>query len=267
MHQSTAPIAALGLICCSAGADFIGWTSSVRSVAGGRMVNVFAVTNSAGDRLVSVYGGRPASPGQVATNAPGGFLQGAAAQGAFQPVASQTWNDLDSFLTIGGAYDAPSDSWLVNGSTLGDPGWQFSAPGLGMSDGFSTLPTAPSGPWNPWLHSIPTGAGWYAVGSGAAALSLSPIASVRQGYALVGGVNLGASSTAAANGSFGMLVAQLFVADLEQSRIDWRMGATIRRANGTAQQGEFAFTIGHVPSPGAAAILLLGGLTHRRRRA
>jgi hypothetical protein len=62
------------------------------------------------------------------------------------------------------------------------------------------------------------------------------------------------------------MVAQLFVADLQQSVIHWNMGATIRRVNGTSQQGEYAFMMPLVPGPvGIAVFLGLLGPGRRRR--
>lgn len=265
MRHALIPGIVTSLVTISANADFLGWTSTVREVEGGVLVDVFAVTNSAGDRLVSVYGGRPSRPGTITTTASGGFLQAAGLQGAFKPGANQTWNDLDSFLTIGGGFDSGSASWTPDATTLGDPGWLFTASDGSAMDGFSTLPSTP-GATNPWLNQIPAGAGWYATGPGSIARNLGSISLIRLGYSMIGGVRYGASSAAAAAGSYGMLVAQLFVADLEHSAIDWNMGATIRRSNGTAQQGEFAFTITQAPAPGAAPLLLaLAGCRRRRR--
>lgn len=248
----------------AAGADFIGWTSSARSVSGGVLVNVFAVTNSATDRLVSVYGGGVANPGFITTSSPGGFLQGFGSQGAFRPDGVQSWEAADSFLTIGGGLDPSTGTWTADPSTVGDPGWLFAASDGSFLDGFSTL-SSPPGVVNPWTSAVPSQAGWYTVGAGASAQSLASIAGIRLPFEVAGGVRQGSSSAAAAAGSYGFLVAQLFVADLQESVIEWNMGATIRRSNGTAQQGEFAFTITQVPAPAGVAVLI-GFLCSRRRR-
>jgi hypothetical protein len=60
-----------------------------------------------------------------------------------------------------------------------------------------------------------------------------------------------------------MMVAQLYVAQLN---LDWKMGATIGRADGSASQGTFTLQI--VPAPGALALLGVAGLVSgpRRRR-
>ena len=269
MKTTAAPIIiTAAAFACSASADFIGWTATHRAASGGTIVNVFAVTTSANDRLVNVYGGRPSNPGFITTDAPGGFLQGAGAQGAFRPDGSQSWDAPDSFLTIGGGFDASTGAWTANGATLGDPGWLYAESDGSMSDGFGTLPSSPATA-NPWTNAIPSGAGWYALGTGAVARSLASLSANRLPHEQAGGVRYGASSAAAAAGSFGMLVAQLFVAELHQSKIVWNMGATIRRANGTVQQGEFAFTITQVPAPGVAALVACAGAwpaARRRRR-
>ena len=138
---ATTAAAALG---ACAVADFIGWTATHRATSGGTIVNVFAVTTSANDRLVNVYGGRPSNPGFITTDAPGGLLQGAGAQGAFRPDGGQSWDIPDSFLTIGGGFDASTGAWTANGATLGDPGWLYAESDGSMSDGFGTLPSSPA---------------------------------------------------------------------------------------------------------------------------
>jgi hypothetical protein len=113
---------------------------------------------------------------------------------------------------------------------------------------------------------VPSQAGWYTVGAGASAQSLSPLSSIMMPFSTSGGIAYGSSSAAAASGAYGFMVAQLFVADLQQSMIEWNMGATIRRANGTSQQGEYAFTMTFVPAPAGIAAFLLGLLGSGRRR-
>ncbi len=259
------PSAAAFICTGAASADFVGWTATARSVSGGTIVNVFAVTNSANDRLISVYGGRPSNPGFITTNSPGGFLQGAGSQGAFSPQGSQAWDTPDSFMTIGGGFDPSTGTWTANGPTFGDPGWLFSPSAGPMLDGFSTLSFPPS-LVNPWTNAVPSQAGWYTVGTGATAQSLSPLSSIMMPFSTSGGIAYGSSSAAAASGAYGFMVAQLFVADLQQSMIEWNMGATIRRANGTSQQGEYAFTMTFVPAPAGIAAFLLGLLGSGRRR-
>ena len=92
------------------------------------------------------------------------------------------------------------------------------------------------------------------------------ISAIRLPFAIADGLRLGASSAIAAAGLHGMMVAQLHVTDLQPSLIHWNMGATIRRHNGTAQQGEYAFTISLVPSPAVVMPWLGLACCARRRR-
>jgi|LauGreDrversion4_2_1035121.scaffolds.fasta_scaffold43047_3 hypothetical protein len=251
------------LIATGAHADFIGWTSTVRDTGSGYLVNVFAATSSAGDRLVNVFGGSSTGPGYVNTNSAGGFLQTSGAESTFAPGAAQDWNALDSFLTVGGGLDGATGTWSPDPSTLGDPSWSFAGP-AGTLNGFSTPSDPGMGISNPWTSAIPANAGWYLLGSSAEARSLGGLASIRLSHEVSGGVHFGASSGAAANAAYGMLVAQLFVAQLgDGARIDWNLGATVRRSNGTAQQAVYAFT---VPGPGVANLALVAVIAARGRR-
>lgn len=258
-----AALFATSIAAAEARADFIGWTSTVRDTGSGYLVNVFAATSSAGDRLVNVFGGSASGPGYVTTNSTGGFLQGAGPASTFAPGAGQDWNALDSFLTVGGGFDASTGTWSPDPGTLGDPSWSFAGP-AGTLNGFSTPSNPAMGIANPWTAAIPSNAGWYLVGSSAEARSLSGLAPIRLAHEVAGGVHFGASSGAAANASYGMLVAQLLVAELgDGARIDWNLGATVRRANGTAQQAVYAFT---VPGPGIANIAIVAAIAARGRR-
>jgi hypothetical protein len=58
-----------------------------------------------------------------------------------------------------------------------------------------------------------------------------------------------------------MMVAQLYMAELS---LDWKMGATIARADGSADQQTFTLQV--VPAPGALSLLGIVGLVSRRRR-
>lgn len=248
-----------------ASADFIGWTASVRDVAGGHLVNIFAATSSAGDSLVSVFGGTNGNPGFATTDSAGGFLQSSGPRSTFVADAGQSWDIADSFLTIGGDFEPTTGAWSANSATIGDPAWVFVDQADNPRNGFSTLSDASAGLVNPWTNAIPTNAGWYLAGDASAARSLSSLGADRLSHAVSGGAHFGASSGAAAAASYGILVAQLWVADLggeAGASIQWRMGATIRRANGTVQQNVFAFT---VPAP-SAAILAVAVFPRRRRR-
>ena len=121
-------IAVPAVLLCSAlasttQASFVGWTSTVRSVAGGTLINVFAVVDNSGDVILSVYGSNAQSPnaGFVTTTSAGGFIQGAGAEGLWAPNSSQSWTTLDSFLTVGGAFNTTTGTFFGNGSTGGDP--------------------------------------------------------------------------------------------------------------------------------------------------
>ncbi len=263
MRHSLPSVVLVASLSATAMADFVGWSATVRTSGSGFLVNVFAVTNSQSDVLVNVFGGTPSRPGSVTTTSPGGFLQAGGAWAVFRPTVSQDWRDADSFLTIGGGFDASTGAWTADAGSLGDPGWRFTGPNGASVDGFSVASDASSGLLNPWTSELPTSAGWYLGGSGAVARSLASLSPVRLGHTAHGGQHFGASSGAAASGQWGMLVAQLHVADLDGSFIRWNMGATIRRGNGTAHQGQFDFTV--APAPGAVAVLLMVGSLGRRR--
>ena len=254
----------IGAIASSAGADFVGWTANVRTVTGGYLVNVFAVTDNSSDTILNVYGGGGGvgPVGAITTNSAGGFLQDVSSLGSvFAPVGAQSWTSLDSFLTVGGSFNTTSGAWSGNGSTLGDPGWNvtYTETPSGASvtvNSFNEPSAAASGYTNPNVSSIPSTAGWYLAGPGSAAQSLASLDN-----------RLVSSSAAAASGSFGMMVAQLYVAELSVSGgslvIDWMMGATLRRADGSTSSGMFAMT---VPAPGALALLGAGVLATPARR-
>jgi MYXO-CTERM domain-containing protein len=108
-----------------------------------------------------------------------------------------------------------------------------------------------SGFTNPYLNSVPATGGFFIAGTSSPARSLATLTN-----------RVASSSAAAAAASFGMMVAQLYVTDLD---LAWKMGATLRRSNSTTSQGTFEFTI-PVPAPGAIALLGVAGLTAGRRR-
>jgi len=240
-----------------ANADFIGWTANVRNVSGGYLINVFAVTDNSTDVILNVYGGTPGTPGAgyITTSSAGGFLQGAGAQSVFAPSGSQNWNTLDSFLTVGGGFNTTSQAFLANGSTAGDPPWNVtytdSDSGEATTVNSFNTQSNESGFTNPNLNSIPATGGFFIAGTSSPARSLAVLSN-----------RVASSSAAAASAGFGMMVAQLYVADLN---LEWKMGATLRRTNNTTSQGTFEFTI-PVPAPGAIALLGVAGLTAGRRR-
>jgi hypothetical protein len=228
----------------AASADVIGWTANVRAVAtGGFFVDVFLVANQ-GDGLLNVYGGYPNAPdiGWVSTTASGGFRQSNEEPlRAWRPGQNQGWNSQDSFLTIGGGLNSQG-VWTGNASTAGDPLWN-----VGGIDTFST-----SG--GPNANNVPFTAGWYIAGSSSPARSLANLTN-----------RVASSSAAAAAGTFGMLVAHLFISDTAPSVVLWNMSASVRRADGIISQDGASFAI-QVPAPAACAALLIRGLVRSRRR-
>jgi MYXO-CTERM domain-containing protein len=240
-----------------ANADFIGWTANVRNVSGGYLINVFAVTDNSTDVILNVYGGTPGTPGAgfITTNSAGGFKQGAGAQGVWAPSGSQNWTTLDSFLTVGGSFNTITNAFTGNGSTAGDPPWNvtYTDTDTGEATSVNAFNTASneSGFTNPYLNSVPATGGFFIAGTSSPARSLATLTN-----------RVASSSAAAAAASFGMMVAQLYVTDLD---LAWKMGATLRRSNSTTSQGTFEFTI-PVPAPGAIALLGVAGLTAGRRR-
>ena len=252
--------------------DFLGWTANVRSVSGGYLVNVYAVTANATDALLNVYGGTAGQPGAgfLTTDSTGGFLQGTGSQGQWAPAGSQNWNTLDSFFTIGGSLTS-SGSWTGSAATTPDPSWNVTYFDTDIEENVtvSAFNTASNeaGFTNPYLNSVPEAAGWFVAGpgTGVAAQTARSLATLTNRVA--------SSSEAAANGSFGIMVAQMYVAELslegngQTARINWRLGASIKNATtGALSQAYGEFTIGVIPAPGAVALLGLAGLVGRRRR-
>ncbi len=213
------------------------------------------MTDNSTDVILNVFGGTPgtANAGFILTNSSGGFLQGSGAQSVFAPSGSQSWTTLDSFLTVGGSFNTTSNAWLGNSGTVGDPPWSVSGPD-GPVNSFNVPSDPKAGFTNPNLNVIPATAGWFLVGTSSPARSLASLAN-----------RTVSSGAAAAAGTQGMMVAQLYVAELDSTRvIDWKMGASLKRTDGSVSSGTFQMTI---PAPGALALLGIGGLAARRRRA
>jgi MYXO-CTERM domain-containing protein len=257
-------IAVPAVLLCSAlasttQASFVGWTSTVRLVAGGSLINVFAVVDNSGDVLLSVYGSNAQSPnaGFVTTTSAGGFIQGAGAEGVWAPTSNQSWTTLDSFLTVGGAFNTTSGTFLGNSASLGDPSWNVSYFNTvsGETETANAFAAASNGDGftNPYTNTIPALAGFYlSGGSSSPARSLASLASIRST----------SSNATAAAGTFGMMIGQFYVAD-SNSILNLKLGATVRRASGSVSQDTFTLT---VPAPGAVALLAVAGLTAGRRR-
>ena len=253
----------------SATADFIGWTANVRSVSGGYLVNVFAVVDNSTDVLLNVAGGSPGLPtaGYVRTNSSGGFLQGTGTQALFAPAGNQSWSTLDSFLTVGGAYNTTTANFTANGATQGDPPWNVTYFDTDLGENVTinafNNPSNTSGFTNRYTNNVPATAGWFVAGSSSPARNLSVLTN-----------RLYSSSSAAGSANAGMMVAQLYVSELSLpggraggKQIEWKMSATIKRLDGSTDNRSFEFVIGEpIPAPGALAILGLAGLAARRRR-
>jgi len=246
----------------AASADFVGWTSSVRTVSGGYLVNIFAATNSSSDVILNVYGGTAGQPsaGSITTNSAGGFLQGAGAQGVWAPSGSQNWTTLDSFLTVGGGFNSTSQTFLGNGSTAGDPPWNvtYTDTDTGEETTVNAFSTASneSGFTNPYLNNIPATGGFFIAGTSSPARSLASLGASR---------NV-SSNAAAGSATFGMLVGQFYVSQAVTEAVKFtNMGATLRRSDATLSQA--AFNISVIPAPGALALLGVAGFASRRRRA
>jgi len=251
--------------------DFLGWTANVRTVSGGYLVNVYAVTQNATDALLNVYGGTAGQPGAgfVTTNSTGGFLQGAGSQGQWAPSGSQNWTTLDSFFTIGGSLTS-SGAWTGNSGTTADPSWNVTYFDTDTEEettvnAFNT-PSNEAGFTNPYINSVPDAAGFFipGPGTGVAAQTARSLAGLTN--------RLFSSSDAAAAGTTGIMVAQMYVAQLglvgngQTQQINWRLGATIKNAtSGALSQAYAEFVIG-VPAPGAIALLGAMGLVSSRRR-
>jgi hypothetical protein len=242
MIRSSFAGVACALVASTASADFIGWTANVRYVPGGYLVDVFAVTNDAGDVLLNRFGGTAGpSAGLITTNASGGFRQGSGAQATFKPSGSQSWTTLDSFLTVGGSFNTTTGIWVGNGSTIGDPPWNVTYNdannGSTTVSGFDT-PSNDSGFTNPWADSIPPTGGWYIVGTTTPARSLAGLTN-----------RVASSSPAAASAQHGMLVGHLYITDKSPGRqVNWKLSASMRRPDGSLSQGTFEFVIPLTPS-------------------
>jgi len=250
-----------------ASADFVGWTSSVRTVSGGYLVNIFAATNNSADVILNVYGGTPgtSSAGSITTNSAGGFRQGAGAQSVWAPAGSQNWTTLDSFLTVGGNLNTTTNAYTGNSSTVGDPPWNVTYTDTDTGEETSVnafnTPSNASGFENPYLNNIPATGGFFIAGTSSPARSLTSLGAARNVLAYN-------DAAAARTATFGMLVGQFFVAQNTVTEMVkfTNMGATLRRSDNSLSQAAFNITVG-VPAPGALALLGVAGFASRRRRA
>jgi hypothetical protein len=241
MKTSVIATAATAFIASTASADFVGWTSTVRAVSGGYLVNVFAATNNSSDAILNVYGGTPGQPseGRITTNSAGGFLQGAGALSVWAPSGSQNWTTLDSFLTIGGSFNTNSNAWTASSATAGDPPWNVSYTDSDTGEettvnAFNTQSNW-SGFTNPYSNTIPAAGGFFVAGTSSPARSLNSLGSIRSA----------SSNAAAAAASFGMLVGQFYVAQNTVTEMVkfTNMGASLRRSDSTFSQAAFSLTV------------------------
>jgi hypothetical protein len=251
------------LIASSATADVVGLMANLRTVSGGYLVNVFAVTDNASDGLTSISGGQTGLIRAIGGN----FIQGNATVGSttqavWKPTgtstsAAQSWTTLDSFLTVGGGYNTSTGIYAANGGTLGDPSWNAPGPldeegNPTVLSGFST-PSFP-GFDNPFLNVIPPTAGWFIVGFYSPARTLAGITN-----------RIAATSDAALQGEFGFMLAQFYVPP-ETTAIEFNnMRPWVRRLDGSGHSQILSLTI-TVPAPGAIVLLGIAGMSRSRRR-
>jgi len=268
---SSLAVSAVASVAAAQSGDFLGWTANVRTVSGGYLVNVYAVTANATDALLNVYGGTAgqAGAGFVNTTSAGGFLQGAGSQGQWAPSGSQNWTTLDSFFTIGGSLTS-SGSWTGSAATTSDPSWNVTYFDTDIEENVTVsafnTPSNEAGFTNPYTNSVPDAAGFFVAGPGTGVAA-------QTARSLAGLTNRAfSSSEAAAAGTTGIMVAQMYVAQLglegngQTQVINWRLGASIKNATtGVLSQAYGEFVIG-IPAPGAVALLGLAGLVGRRRR-
>jgi hypothetical protein len=250
-------------VASAASAQVLGLTATTRLQSDGNyLVNVWVVVGSSTNVLTSVSGGQI---GSITTNAVGGFRQGTGTgQGLWAPSGSQSWTTLDSFLTCGGGFLTSSNSWTGNSSTTGDPNWNVPYFDTDLEENqtanaFNTASNA-SGFTNPYINTVAPAGGWSLPGG-----TSSPARS------LASLTNRQNSSTAAAAGTLGIMLAQFYVSGQQASGAGAQIFFNNMRVflGSTDNQLISSFTIDVVPipAPGAVALLGLAGLAGRRRRA
>ena len=252
-------------VASAASAQVLGLTATTRLQSDGNyLVNVWVVVGSSTNVLTSVSGGQI---GSITTNAVGGFRQGTGTgQGLWAPSGSQSWTTLDSFMTCGGSLNTTTGVWTGNGTTTGDPNWNvtYFDTDLGESqtaNAFNT-PSNASGFTNPYINTVAPAGGWFLPGTSSPARSLASLNSLPRLYVSVPGQN-------AAAGTFGIMIAQLYVSGQTASG----GGASIFFNNmrvflGSADNQLISsfFIFGHIPAPGAMALLGIARLAGGRRR-
>ena len=260
LGASSFATAAAMFVASSASAQMLGLTATSRLQSDGNyLVNVWAVAGASTNVITSVSGGQT---GSITTNAVGGFRQGTGAgQGVWMHTNNQGWTTLDSFLTVGGSLSTTTGNWTANGlNTNGNPDWNvtYFDTEFGENQTVNAFNTASNetGFTNPYINTVAPKGGWFLPGgSNSAARSLASLSN-RQN-----------SSTAAAGGTFGMMLAQFYVSGPQAGGAP----ATISFDNmrvffNTGDVLVPTFTI-NIPAPGALALLGVAGLAGRRRRA
>jgi hypothetical protein len=258
---AAAPFTAAVLIASSATADVVGLIANLRTVSGGYLVNVFAVTDNASDALLAIWGGQTGTIRAIGGN----FIQGTATsssgtQAVWRPLLNQSWTTLDSFLTVGGSYLTGTGAYRANGATSGDPPWVVSYVDpdnqSNTANSFDVPSHSPDYPGfeNPYLNVIPPAAGWFSVGSVSPARSLAAATN-----------RVAATSEAALQGEFGFMLAQFYVPP-ETTLIEFNnMRPSVRRSDGSGHSPTLSLTI-TVPAPGAVVLLGIAGMCRPRRR-
>jgi hypothetical protein len=256
LGASSFATAAAMFVASSASAQMLGLTATVRlQTDGNYLVNVWAVAGASTNTISSVSGGQN---GSITTNAVGGFRQGTGiGQGLWAPSGSQNWTTLDSFLTCGGSLNTTTNVWTASSVTVGDANWNVTyfdtALGENATANSFNTPSNGDGFTNPNINTIPTAGGWF-LGTSSPARSLASL------------TNRQNSSTAAAAGTFGMMLAQFYVSGstaqgggaqvfFNNMRIFFNSGNVLVPT----------FTI-NIPAPCALALFGMAGVTSRRRR-
>jgi hypothetical protein len=221
---------ATAALATAASADFIGFDGNVSEIGEYTVIQMHAVFNEDSDIVVNLY------EMQIVTQDGGGFNHSdsqAGAGGTWLPNASldipnYADSSIDSYGTIG--YGVGADA-ATNGTSL-DPSFLNASGGLG-----------------PY---IPSGAGWY---------NGNP--NSQQTGSAYGGGEDGLSGYAVSVGQFVFETARMSIDDNYNFFI---FDGSVGYANPDVDFGGDVFTYG-VPAPGALALLGLGGLASRRRRA
>jgi hypothetical protein len=250
-------------VASAASAQVLGLTATTRLQSDGNyLVNVWVVVGSSTNVLTSVSGGQT---GSITTNAVGGFRQGAGTQGVWAPAGSQNWNTLDSFLTGGGGFLTSSNSWTANGNTQGDPNWNVTYFDTDLEENqtanaFNTASNA-SGFTNPYINTVAPAGGWSLPGgTSSPARSLASLTNRENADAQ------GQAAGSAAAGTFGIMIAQLYVSGQTAGGGGARIFFNNMRVFLGSADNRLIETFVIIPAPGAIALLGIARLAGGRRR-